>query len=464
MRRHLSRLLLPCSLVSLGLLACGGSSSSASSSGNDSGGPAPTLDQADVARLGAATVSPADEASAVSANNAFAADLYTRLGAQSADQNQNFLTSPLSASLALTMTYAGAQGETATQMATALHLGSGAATIFSGQNALSQALAQRGMQALTADQGKAGPGGTAPSPDDYALQVVNSVWGEQTYPWATPFLDILAQDYGTGVYLEDFVNGYDAARLAINGWVTDQTSGKITNLLSPGSLDSTTRMVLVNAIHLKLPWANPFEVAGSQPSSFTRADGSVVMPTFMNGTLTVPYTDDGQAQVVALPLAGQDLYVVVALPHGDLASYEATLSAGSAALSVPSNEALVALSLPKVSFTSPSFSLTDTLKSMGMTDAFDPNAADLGGLTADARKLHIADVLQETEIGMQETGVEAAAATAVIVAGMDAVAGPPPMPTPVVVDRPYVVSIVDAPTGAVLFLGHIVDPTQGSGG
>jgi serpin B len=122
----------------------------------------------------------------------------------------------------------------------------------------------------------------------------------------------------------------------------------------------------------------------------------------------------------------------------------------------------VSLSLPKVSFTSPSFSLATPLQAMGMTDAFNPTAANFTGMcpvTPDGLTLYISDVLQKAEIGMAETGVEAAAATAVIVDG-DAVSSPIPTPVPVVVNRPYLVSIVDAPTGAVLFLGHIVDPTQ----
>ena len=173
------------------------------------------------ARAAASSVPSAVVTAAVQANNAFAVDLYAQLRAKSA--STNLLSSPLSASIALTMTYAGALGTTATQMATALHLGSAAATpptastIFAGQNALSQALAARAAAALQADSETAkGNDQPAPSSSNYQLQVVNSVWGESDYPWNASFLDILAQDYGTGVYLEDFATSYDPARVLIN--------------------------------------------------------------------------------------------------------------------------------------------------------------------------------------------------------------------------------------------------------
>lgn len=437
-------------------VACGGGSSSGT--GNQSVDSA----HASLARIPASSVPAADLAGAVTANNAFAVDLYAHERA-AATTPGNLLTSPLSASLALTMTYAGAQGSTATGMAKALHLGSAAGTIFGGQNALDQAIASRAATALAGDQHVANESGEAPpSPSDYDLTVVNSVWGEKTYTWATPFLDILASDYGTGVYLEDFVNAFDQARQAINGWVSGETADRINNLLPPGSLDDTTRMVLVNAIHLKLPWANTFQASATAPASFTRGDGSTVTTPFMNQQQTFGYVDDGQAQIVSLPLSGGQETVLIALPHGDLATYEASLTAGSAALTPPTNSALVALSLPKVSFTSPTFSLANALQAMGMTDAFNRDTADFLGLCAhpaDGDKLYVSDVLQKAMLAMQETGVEAAAATAVIVAGTAVGMTNPPTPVPMVVSRPFLVSIVDVPTGALLFLGHIEDPT-----
>jgi serpin B len=400
-------------------------------------------------------------AAAVSSNNAFAVDLYAHLRA--GGSAGNLWTSPLSASLALTMTYAGAAGQTATEMATALHIAPGVPSIFDGQNALTQALAGRASAALASDQQDAKASGQAPSSaDDYQLQVVNSIWGQQSYPWEPSFLDVMAKSYGTGLYLEDFVHQPDPSRQTINAWVSFETADKIDNLIPAGAIDTTTRMVLVNAIHLKLPWANPFLASATGPGTFTRGDGTAVSASFMHESQTLPYLDDGQAQIVALPLAGRQLSVVVALPHAgvDLATYEAALAAGSSgALAPPSSSAVVTLSMPKVTFTSPTFSLVPALQAMGMTQLFDAAVADLSGLCAhppNGEHLYVADVLQKAMIAVEETGVEAAAATAVLVgetaAGVASVT--------MVIDRPFAVAIVDVSTGAILFLGHIEDPTD----
>jgi serpin B len=451
-------------LLAFAASGCGSNATPGGTSGEDPGasGPPAGLAQASVTRDPAASISTSALADAVTANNAFALDLYSRLDAANADAN--FLTSPISASIALTMAYAGAANDTATEMASALHFPSDAGTsIFDGQNALSQALASRGPSAWVAEMQQTHADAAA---SDYELQIVNSVWGQQTYPWATPFLTILAKSYGTGVYLEDFIHQADPARLAINAWVSQSTDDKIQNLLPAGSIDDDTRLVLVNAIHLKFPWASAFALSATAPGTFTTPGGTVVGPSFMNQTATFPYVDDGQAQVVGLPLAGGDLAFVIALPHDgvSLAAYEASLTTASAALTLPAGPQLVSLSLPKVTFTSPSFSLATALQAMGMVSAFDPNAADFTPMcpqTPDGKRLYISDVLQKAMVSMQETGVEAAAATAVIVVGNAAIAEPPPPPPiPMIVNRPYVVSIVDATTGAVLFLGHITDPTS----
>jgi serpin B len=435
-----------------GLAACGGNTSPAGRSGGLS------VAQSAVVREPVGDVAQASIAAAVNANNAFALDLYAHVR-ESAPAG-NLLTSPVSASLALTMTYAGAKGATSTQMASALHFGTDSSAILEGQNALSQVLAQDASDALKSDtQSASASGSPAPSPDDYAVQVVNSVWGQTSYPWAPSFLDVLAKNYGAGIYQEDFASQPDPARLAINAWVSDSTANKINDLLPAGSIDPNTRMVLVNAIHLKLPWATAFSKSNTAPSTFTTGSGGTVNDFAMTQSLETGYADDGQAQIVSLPLAGHALRVVIALPHGDLATYEKGLSVSSMPFQ-PLGSAQVALSLPKFAFTSPTFSLTAALMAMGMTDAFKPGIADFTGMCAQPPdgRLYVADVLQKAMIAAQETGIEAAAATAVILARHASIS----MPVAMVVNRPFLVAIVDA-TGAILFLGHIDDPTATGG-
>jgi serpin B len=459
------RLALSCLSSLSTLLVLAGCSGSASDQAATTSQPA-RLAQADVARDPASAVPASALSAAVLANNAFAVDLYSHVRADPEVGTGNVLTSPISASLALTMTYAGAKGQTASEMASALHLGAGAdGSIFAGQNALSQALNARGATALAQAQSDATVShAAAPSADDYQLQMINSVWGQSTYTWEPPFLQVLAKNYGTGVYQEDFVHDFEPARLTINAWVSDETKDKINDLLPAGALDAFTRMVLVNAIHLKFPWATAFDPAATAAGTFTREDATTVSANFMNLTNAFGYVDDGQAQIAALPMYNNELSVVIALPHEgvSLASYEATLTDQSAPLVVPQTSALLALSLPKTDFTSPSFSLRTALKAMGMNLAFDHGLADLTGLCAeppDKAVLYVSDVLQKATLSLQETGGEAAAATAVVVAGDISIAVEPPPTIPMIVNRPYLVEIVDVATGAVLMLGHVEDPT-----
>jgi serpin B len=439
------------------LPACGSSSTSGAHNAVD-------MAQSTLARDPAGGVLGIALSAAVAANNAFAVDLYTRVRATTA--GPNFVTSPLSASVALTMAYAGAKGDTASEMATGLHFDPSAGSIFDGQNALTQALAQRAAAALarvTQDAKSAMMAGVtvaAPSPSDFVLDVVNSVWGQKSYPWETGFLDRMARSYGAGIFLEDFAGQPEVSRLAINGWVSAQTAAKIQDLLPPGSIDGSTRMVIVDAIHLKLPWATPFGPQATAAAPFTRADGTTVTATFMHEDTELGYAD-GPAQIVALPFAGYDLEVVLALPHGDLAAYEAGLAAGTTpAPSIPTSAAEVKLSLPRIDFKSSSLSFADALKAMGMHKAFDSAQADFSGLCSrppDGGKLYVGDVLQKAMLAIQENGVEAAAATAVTFELTSA----PTITAAVSLDRPFLVTIVDRTTGAILFLGEIGDPTQG---
>jgi serpin B len=452
---------------SSGSVGSTGSGSGSGSSVSGGSGSSASIVREDVSRK---SVPSSDANAAVAANNAFALALYGELSP--AANGGNFLTSPISADLALTMTYAGAQGETATQMASVLHIPPSGTSIFDAQNALTSALNGRAATALGADTKTASQnGGAPPSPSDYALQVVNAVWGQTGYPWETPFLDILAESYGTGVYVEDFRANPSSAESAINAWVDTATSGKINPLLAPGAVTTDTRMVLVNAIHVKLPWQSPFETSATQPGTFTRGDGSTVQAQMMSqsfGQDTFPavnigYQATSAGQFLSLPLSGGQLSVVFALPTTDLASLASSLTATS--FSPPTTGDYVNLTLPKFSYTTNTFSLAAALASLGMTDAFNRDLADFRGICAnppDGDNLYIQDVLQKATLDVAENGVEAAAATAVLVGGAAVATENPPPTINLVFDKPFMVSIVDA-TGAVLFLGQIDDPTATGG-
>jgi serpin B len=373
----------------------------------------------------------------------------------------NFAFSPASISLALGMAYAGAQGNTASQMKDAMRVASSSDVYFRSLNWLDQQLATRATDALTQAQQqytRSGGSGSAPDPASFRLHVVNAFWGEQTTPFEQPYLDTLATDFGSGIHLADFKNQPEAERLAINAWVSEQTLDRINDLLLPGSIDPLTRAVLVNAIHLKLPWYDPFIVASTAPATFTKADGSTMSVPFMNGGGQRSYAEDDTTQVVAIPLSGQaiDFVVFVPKPTSSLAQLEDSLSQERAqALMAGMTSNSVVVALPKFKFTTSSMDISTELKALGMTDAFVASAADFAGITKE-KPLFIAGVDHKAMVGVDENGVEAAAATAVRMSGGAA----PTEVKHVTADRPFFFGIYDRPTATWLFLGHVTDPSS----
>jgi serpin B len=444
----------------LALAACGGGSDDTNPAGTGgNAGQAPILARSDLPRDPSSSVSPDTLAAIVDADNAFAFDLYGKVRA--ASDSDNAVLSPLSVSLALGMTWAGAETTTASEMAKVLHFDAPGLDVHGGHNALTQALESRAVDALAAAQQNAERDGSpAPSPDDFRVHVVNSVWGDSSYTWEKPFLDTLARSYGAGVYLADFIHQYDTERVRINDWVSAETKNKINDLLPDGSLDDRTRMVLVNAMHLKLPWETPFDKNATKAGDFAKSDGTKVQADFMFQTQDLGYFEDDTAQIASIPLVGHELSLVVALPKGTLDSYETGLTSTRWSSAWQGRQTTrVALQLPKFSFTSDSIKLKDVFESLGMVEAFDQNVADFYGMCrkpAFDERLFIDQIMHKAMMAVDENGVEAAAATAVIMAGETAI---PADPVPMVVTKPFVVAIVDEPTGALLFLGHIDDPT-----
>jgi serine protease inhibitor len=445
-------------LMGLAVVACSNSDT------EDPGPPTdppetPSVARSEVARDSAASIPATTLEAIVDADNAFAFDLYEKVRTDTA--SDNMILSPLSVSLAMSMTYAGAQNTTASEMAESLHFNDPSLDVHGGQNALSQALASRAADALAAAEINAQQAGSeAPSPDDFRLHIVNSVWGDGSYTWEQPFLDTLARSYGTGVYLADFIHQYDAERVRINTWVSEETHDKINDLLPDGSLNEMTRLVLVNAMHLKMPWEMPFSTEATAAGTFNKTDGTTVSADFMSQQDSFSYYEDDNMQLAALPLVGRQVSFVVALPKGTLDDLESSLASDTWKTAWDGRASQeVALKLPKFSFTSQSIKLRDTFKALGTVQAFDPDQADFYGMCNEppnSERLFISEIIHKAMMAVDENGVEAAAATAVLMSGGTSV---PPEPVAMVVDKPFVVAIVDEPTGALLFLGHITDPT-----
>jgi serpin B len=375
----------------------------------------------------------------VAGNTALALDLYRYLSAKSTD---DLFFSPHSISTALAMTWAGARGQTEQEMVETLHFLLPQERLHPVFNALDLELESR----AEGGQGSDGQG--------FRLRIVNSTWVQKGYPLLMTFLDVLAESYGAAVHLVDFMGDTEGARQTINAWVEEQTETRIRELLPAGSVDPLTCLVLVNAVYFNAAWAKPFAAEDTYDATFLRVDGSGVTAAMMHQRGDFPYARGDGWQAIELPYEGEDLGMLVVLPdRGRFAEVEGGLDAARlSALVGALAERNVVLSLPRWTLVGTTFSLKEALSDLGMASAF-TLAANFSGITG-GRDLWVSDVLHQAFVKVDEKGTEATAATAVIFPRGSA-------PTDAVVldvDRPFLYLIRDRPTGAVLFLGRVMDP------
>jgi serpin B len=351
----------------------------------------------DKERITSPDVNPSEQALLVEGNSDFAFALYQALR----EQEGNLFYSPHSISVALAMTYAGARGETAQQMADTLNFILEQERLHPAFNWLDAELASRGEGA----QGKDSKG--------FRLNIVNAIWGQKDYGFLPAFLDVLAENYGAGLRILDFANETEKSRLIINDWVSDQTEQRIKDLIPREVLTSGTRLVLTNAIYFNAAWEYPFDEDVTVDGPFYLLDGGQVSVPMMEQTESFGYTDGEGYQAVELQYDGNELSMVILLPEaGQFQAFEEGLQAQQVCDIISGLQSTgVALTMPKFEFDS-EFSLKDTLAGMGMPIAFS-GAADFSGMTG-SPDLYIDAVLHKAFVSLDEAGTEAAAATAVI--------------------------------------------------
>jgi serpin B len=391
----------------------------------------------DKERITSPDVDPSDQALLVEGNSAFTFELYQALKGEEG----NLFYSPYSISLALAMTYAGARNETAEQMADILHFILEQDRLHPAFNWLDAELARRDESA----EGKDGEG--------FRLNIVNAIWGQKDYEFLPDFLDVLADNYGAGLRILDFINETEKSRLIINDWVSNQTEGRIEDLIPPGEIDVLTRLVLTNAIYFNAAWEYPFDGNITAGGPFYLLDGGQVTVPMMKQTESFGYTKGKGYQAVELQYDGNELSMVILLPEaGQFQAFEEGLHAQQVdAIINDLQDTRVTLTMPKFEFDS-EFRLNDTLAEMGMPIAFSGDA-DFSGMTGN-RELFISDVIHKAFVSVDEAGTEAAAATAVIM--MRAAVSKPPVE--VTIDRPFIFLIRDIETGAILFVGRVMNP------
>jgi serpin B len=368
----------------------------------------------------------------VRGNTRFGFDLYGRLRAQSG----NLFLSPYSISNALAMTYAGARGATAEQMARTLHFSQPPAELHPAWGTL--------IRQMNGKEAEARP---------YQLSIANALWGQQGDVFLPEFLKLIEANYGAALRQVDFRSTAQACR-TINAWVEEQTRDKIKDLLKPELLGPDTSLVLTNAIYFKGTWADPFPRNATRDEEFTIGTGVKARVPMMHRGGRLGYLEGESFQALEIPYAGNTLSMTILLPRKNdgLPELEKALTAAKLADWLAKlTPRRVDVALPRFKIEA-AFELNDVLAAMGMPAAFDD--ADFSGMNG-KRDLFISAVVHKAFVDVNEEGTEAAAATGVVMTR--AMAHVEPVTT-FRADHPFVFLIREVRTGTILFLGRVADP------
>lgn len=370
-------------------------------------------------------------------NNEFAFDLYQNL-----EKDKNIFFSPYSISSALAMVYDGAREETRKEMGKVLHFDSGMTTNESFFM-LNRIMIEDDLKA------------------EFRLNILNALWIQTGLHVLPQFLDEMSRYFKTSVRQVDFQKHPLAARREINFFVKDKTMGKIEELLGPDAITNSTKMLLISTIYMKAKWKHVFDPHASEMQPFYLKEGDVISSLMMHQKTFFPYFQAEHFAAVELPYVlpkdgSPDFRFVVILPNErfGLNQLESKMSEevfNNLLLSLESEE--VDLFLPKFRFVK-NLNLKETLTQMGMGKAFGPEAnfEGINGL----KNLMLGQVLHKAFISVDETGTEAAAATAVT---MNTKAFLPiKEPVKFVADHPFMFIIYEKSSSQILFIGRISNP------
>lgn len=378
-----------------------------------------------------------DVTQTVNGLNEFTLALHRRTASPAA----NVITSPASITTALGMASAGAAGTTLDAFRSTLHITLQQDAFHGAMNTLDRELTSRGQ----------GQQGTEGRP--FKLSIVNQTFEQKGFPLQQSYLDLLAKQYGTGLKLLDFHKQPEPSRHAINDFVSFHTADLIPELLAEGTITPDTRVVLANAVYFNASWQSPFEKNDTRPGAFTLLNGTTAnVPMLQDGAHAARSATVGGVEVVELAYQGNEVSMLILMPQaGGLPALESSLDVAKL------DSYLAALAPGQLEFSMPKFEidletkLAQPLAEQGLGVAFSGDA-DFSGMTGD-RSLSISDVVHHAVIKVTEEGTEAAGATAIVI-GVTSV----PLTRPLHVDRPFVFFIRDNATGALLFMGHVVDP------
>jgi len=373
-------------------------------------------------------------------SNTLAFDLYRDF---SGEKNPTF--SPFSLSLALAMTYAGADAETEKAMKDTLHYGDNNLEFHKSYGDFANLLSHK-------DRTK----------DETTLNISNALWLQDHFKVLDGFKNTLAEGYRAQPTQLDFCHDAAASTKLINETVSKQTNKEIDELLKK-ELSKDTRFVLTNAMYFKSNWLSPFAEEITTEGSFSKSDGSDMNTKYMKQKTKFMYGEDEHKQYLMVPYKDSDFAALFVLPRdGKLKSVEHDLNDANF------DAMLKGLTLKDVSFWLPKFSqrmspnVKKALSDRGLEILFDDNKANLTKInnrSEGEENLYIGDVVHEAVVKMYEEGTTAAAATAVIgLAATSAYSEPTPV-TNFHADHPFLFNIIHKPSNTILFMGRVDEPS-----
>jgi len=373
----------------------------------------------------------------VASQNEFAGTIFL----YQAEAKENLVISPYSLYQALSMLYAGAAGETASEMRQTMRIPWEDARVHRLVNALNQ-------QLLNSDGSETADG------QAFELQMANALWAAQDRQYQQAFLDALSQNYDAGLKTLDFTDA-SAASNAINTWVAEQTDQKITQLAEPSMFSADTTLALTNAVYFKAAWQYPFNEAATAEAPFTLLSGEQQNVPTMHLSETLKASVTEELTRVQLPYAGGTMVMEILMPSLDQwNSPEGFGQLWSTGANYPEMQPVyVSLSTPKFRIETPTMDLIPALNANGMRLAFTDDA-DFSGISGD-QSLYVSTIAQKAFIDVNEQGTEASAATIAVVRPKSA---PGEEPLQITIDRPFIFQVRDTASGAILFMGTVVQP------
>ncbi|XP_030253641.1 leukocyte elastase inhibitor-like [Sparus aurata] len=378
------------------------------------------------------------------ANTTFALALLKKLSED--DTTANVFYSPFSISSALAMVMMGARGNTAAQMSECLKTCDVQDDVHSS------------FEQLLGELNKA----DAP----YALCVANRLYGEQSYQFVEHFLRGTRKHYNAELESVDFVKSFEAARLNINSWVEEKTQGKIKDVLAQGVLDSTARLVLVNAMYLKGNWNEKFKKYDTRDAQFRINQNETKPVKMMHQTSRFPFTfiPEANCQILEMPYEGKELSMLIFLPN-DMKEGTTGLEKLEKELTYENfvkwtrpdmmDVTNVEVGLPRFKMEE-NYDMKSVLISMGMVDAFDIARSDFSGMSP-SNDLVLSKVVHKAFLEVNEEGTEAAAASAIMCRLLSCTLYLVPPPT-FIADHPFLFFIRHNPSMSILFAGRYCSP------